>query len=161
MTFLTTGRHHRILKLNKRCSGLFFLADHALTTASEKLMPLDFYRASHQRIYEVMLDIGEKGEPVDLVTVTSELQSRKWLDEIGGVAYLSDLADSVPTASNIEYYSRIVEEKALLRRLIRVASDIVKEGYASEEEVDSILDQAEKNDSRGCSAKKTQAILWR
>lgn len=139
--------------------GAIFLADHALTTASERLMPEDFYRASHQRIFEVMLDIGEKGEPVDLVTVTAELQDRKWLDEIGGVAYLSDVADSVPTAANVEYYSKIVEEKALLRRLIRVATNIAKEGYASEEEVDSILDQAEKTILEVSQQKNTSSFV--
>ncbi|WP_078393242.1 replicative DNA helicase [Shouchella patagoniensis] len=139
--------------------GAIFLADHALTTASERLMPEDFYRASHQRIFEVMLDIGEKGEPVDLVTVTADLQDRKWLDEIGGVAYLSDVADSVPTAANVEYYSKIVEEKALLRRLIRVATNIAKEGYASEEEVDSILDQAEKTILEVSQQKNTSSFV--
>ncbi|AST95655.1 replicative DNA helicase [Shouchella clausii] len=139
--------------------GAIFLADHALTTASERLMPEDFYRASHQRIYEVMLDLGEKGEPVDLVTVTSELQNRGWLDDIGGVAYLADVAESVPTAANVEYYSRIVEEKSLLRRLIRVATNIAKEGYASEDEVDAILDQAEKTILEVAQRKNTSSFV--
>ncbi|MED4163373.1 DnaB-like helicase N-terminal domain-containing protein, partial [Halalkalibacterium halodurans] len=124
--------------------GAIFLEDHALVTASERLAPEDFYRAAHQRIYQVMLDLAEKGEPVDLVTVTAELQDRKALDDVGGVAYLGDLANAVPTAANVEYYSKIVEEKSLLRRLIRVATNIAQEGYASEEEVDAILDDAEK-----------------
>ncbi|WZX99791.1 replicative DNA helicase [Bacillus sp. FSL W7-1360] len=124
--------------------GACFLAGQAVTTASERLLPEDFYRVSHQRIYEVMLDLAERGEPVDLVTVTSTLQDRGWLDEIGGVTYLTDLANAVPTAANVEYYSRILEEKSLLRRLIRAATNIAKNGYASEEEVDAILDEAEK-----------------
>ncbi|SDC69755.1 replicative DNA helicase [Shouchella lonarensis] len=124
--------------------GACFLAGQAVTTASERLLPEDFYRVSHQRIYEVMLDLAERGEPVDLVTVTSTLQDRGWLDEIGGVTYLTDLANAVPTAANVEYYSKILEEKSLLRRLIRAATNIAKNGYASEEEVDAILDEAEK-----------------
>ncbi|WP_078429573.1 replicative DNA helicase [Alkalihalobacterium alkalinitrilicum] len=124
--------------------GAIFLEEQALVTASEQLLPDDFYRLSHQRIYEVMLFLAEKGEPVDLITVTSELQDRKWLDDIGGVSYLSDLANAVPTAANIEYYSKIVEEKSLLRRLIRVATNIAADGYTSEDEVDAILDGAEK-----------------
>ncbi|TSB47519.1 replicative DNA helicase [Alkalicoccobacillus porphyridii] len=124
--------------------GAIFLADTALITATERLIPEDFYRAAHQRIYQVMVELAEKGEPVDLVTVTSDLQDRKWLEEIGGVSYLGDIANAVPTAANVEYYSRIVEEKSVLRRLIRVATDIAAEGYASEEEVDTILNEAEK-----------------
>ncbi|WP_096186064.1 replicative DNA helicase [Evansella halocellulosilytica] len=125
--------------------GAIFLEDDALVTASERLVPEDFYRAAHQRIYTVMLELSQKGEPVDLVTVTSELQTKKWLEEIGGVSYLSDLANAVPTAANISYYSQIVEEKSLLRRLIRVATNIASEGYAADEDVDSILNEAEKS----------------
>ncbi|MCM3715960.1 replicative DNA helicase [Halalkalibacter oceani] len=139
--------------------GAIFLADEALVTASERLAPEDFYRAAHQRVYQVMLELAEKGEPVDLVTVTAELQDRKWLDDIGGVAYLGDLANAVPTAANVEYYSRIVEEKSLLRRLIKVATSIAAEGYASEEEVDAILDEAEKNILDVSQRKNTSAFI--
>jgi replicative DNA helicase len=124
--------------------GAVFLEPSSLTTASEILIPEDFYRASHQRIFNVMLTLNEKGEPVDLVTVTSELADLKLLEEIGGVSYLSDLANSVPTAANIEYYAKIVEEKSILRRLIRTATSIVTDGYARDDEVDVLLNEAEK-----------------
>ncbi|ADU32536.1 replicative DNA helicase [Evansella cellulosilytica] len=124
--------------------GAIFIDDQALVTASERLVPEDFYRAAHQRIYSVMLTIAQRGDPVDLITVTSELQTKKWLEEIGGVSYLSDLANAVPTAANIDYYSQMVEEKSLLRRLIRVATDIASDGYAADEDVDAILNEAEK-----------------
>lgn len=125
--------------------GAIFIADQALTAATDRLIAEDFYRAAHQRIFTVMLDLSAKGEPVDIVTVTSELQTKKWLEEIGGVSYLSDLANAVPTAANASYYSQIVEEKSLLRRLIRVATNITSEGYAADEDVDSILNDAEKS----------------
>ncbi|WP_416148041.1 replicative DNA helicase [Salipaludibacillus sp. HK11] len=125
--------------------GAIFIEDQALVTASDCLIPEDFYRPAHERIFTVMLDLSEKGEPVDIVTVTSELQTKKWLEEIGGVSYLSDLANAVPTAANARYYSEIVEEKSLLRRLIRVATNIASEGYAADEDVDSILNDAEKS----------------
>ncbi|MCF6410731.1 replicative DNA helicase [Pseudalkalibacillus salsuginis] len=125
--------------------GAVFLEPESLTTATELLMPEDFYRAAHQRIFSVMVDLTDKGEPIDLVTVTSELQDRKLLEEVGGVSYLSDLANSVPTAANIEYYGQIVEEKSLLRRLIRTATDIAANGYSREDEVEQILNEAEKN----------------
>ncbi|MCR6112659.1 replicative DNA helicase [Bacillus sp. A301a_S52] len=124
--------------------GAIFLEDQALITASERLIPEDFYRVAHQRIYTVMLELSSKSEPVDLVTVTSELETKNWLEETGGVSYLSDLANAVPTAANISYYSQIVEEKSLLRKLIRVATNIATEGYAADEDVEAILSDAEK-----------------
>ncbi|MBB5174759.1 replicative DNA helicase [Texcoconibacillus texcoconensis] len=138
--------------------GAIFLEGEALVTASERLDPDDFYRAAHQRLFQVMLTLGEKGEPVDLVTVTSELQDNKWLEEVGGVSYLSDLANAVPTAANIDYYSQIVEEKSLLRRLIRVATNIAAEGYAAEEEVENILNDAERTVLEIAQKKNTSAF---
>lgn len=125
--------------------GAIFLEPQAIASASEVLLAEDFYRASHQRIFEVMLQLSEKGEPIDLVTVTTALSNNKTLDEIGGVSYLSDLANSVPTAANIEYYTKIVEEKSTLRRLIKTATNIVTSGYSEEEELDGVLNDAEKS----------------
>ncbi|NER41661.1 replicative DNA helicase [Bacillus megaterium NBRC 15308 = ATCC 14581] len=125
--------------------GAIFLEPSSLTLASELLIPEDFYRASHQKIFTCMLKLSDQGEPVDLVTVTSELDDQKILEEVGGVSYLSDLANSVPTAANVEYYGKIVEEKSILRRLIRTATHIASEGYAREDEVEVLLNEAEKN----------------
>jgi replicative DNA helicase len=124
--------------------GAIFLEPSALTLASELVMPDDFYRASHQKIYDCMLNLSDRGEPVDLVTVTSELANLKLLEEVGGVSYLSDIAGSVPTAANIEYYAKIVEEKSILRRLIRTATNIAQDGYTREDEVAGLLNEAEK-----------------
>lgn len=124
--------------------GAVFLSKEALITAIEILRPEDFYKTAHQRIFQTMLDLYEKGEPVDLVTVTAELQDHKLLDDVGGVAYLTALAGSVPTAANVEYYARIVEEKSLLRRLILTATKIANEGYSREDEVGAIIADAEK-----------------
>ncbi|MBB6454445.1 replicative DNA helicase [Salirhabdus euzebyi] len=125
--------------------GAIFLEPQAIVAASELLLPDDFYRASHQKIYEIMLTLSDKGEPIDLVTVTTILSNKKMLDDVGGVSYLSDLANSVPTAANIEYYARIVEEKSTLRRLITAATNIVKTGFSEEEELDYVLNEAEKS----------------
>ncbi|GGJ64914.1 replicative DNA helicase [Anoxybacillus voinovskiensis] len=124
--------------------GAIFLDASALTLASEILIPEDFYRAAHQKIFHAMLKVADKGEPVDLVTVTAELADAKALEEVGGVSYLSELADSVPTAANVEYYARIVEEKSVLRRLIRTATSIAQDSYTREDEVDVLLNEAEK-----------------
>ncbi|TKD67673.1 replicative DNA helicase [Pseudalkalibacillus hwajinpoensis] len=139
--------------------GAVFLEIDALTTATEVLQPDDFYRAAHQKIFSVMIELSEKGEPVDLVTVTSELQDRKLLEEIGGVSYLSDLANSVPTAANVEYYSKIVEEKSILRRLIRAATDIASDGYAKENEIENLLSEAEKSIMEVSQRKNTGAFI--
>lgn len=124
--------------------GAIFLEPEAFSTASELLMPEDFYRAGHQRIFETMLRLSDRGEAIDVITVTSALQDSKHLDEAGGVSYLTEVAGSVPTAANISYYSKIVEEKALLRRLIRTATDIVTDTFTREDEVEDVLNEAEK-----------------
>src|SRR5699024_10294835 len=109
--------------------GAVFLEPEAFSSASEILAPDDFYRASHQRIFSSMVKLTDRGEPIDLVTVTTLLQNEATLDEAGGVSYLTDIASSVPTAANIMYYSKIVEEKALLRSMIRTATDVVTSAF--------------------------------
>lgn len=138
--------------------AIFLEPQTALMLASEILVPEDFYRSSHQKIFQSMLRLADKGEPVDLVTVTKDLADAKILDEVGGVSYLSDLANSVPTAANVEYYAKIVEEKSILRRLIRTATSIVQEGYNREDEVDSLLMDAEKNIMEVAQRKKAGAF---
>lgn len=125
--------------------GAIFLEPSSLTMASEILIPEDFYRGAHQKIFNVMLKLNDGGKAVDLVTVTEELNAAKMLEDTGGVSYLSELAGSVPTAANIEYYAKIVEEKSLLRRLIRTATNIAQDGYTREDEIDSLLGEAERS----------------
>ncbi|MGG3448850.1 MULTISPECIES: replicative DNA helicase [Bacillaceae] len=125
--------------------GAIFLEPSTLTVASEILIPEDFYRNAHQQIYLTMLKLGDHGKAVDVVTVTEDLAAAKQIEDVGGIAYLSELAASVPTAANIEYYARIVEEKSLLRRLIRTATTIAQDGYNREDEVEDLLSEAEKS----------------
>jgi len=125
--------------------GAIFLEPSALTVASEILIPEDFYRNAHQQIYLTMLKLGDHGKAVDVVTVTEDLASQKLIEDVGGISYLSELAAAVPTAANIEYYARIVEEKSLLRRLIRTATTIATDGYERENEVEGLLSEAEKS----------------
>jgi replicative DNA helicase len=133
------------LEAEQAVLGAIFLEPSSLTLASEILLPEDFYRGAHQRIFDAMLKLNDKGEAVDLITVTEELAAAKVLEDIGGISYLSDLAGSAPTAANIGYYAKIVEEKSILRRLIRTATEIAQEGYNREDEVDSLLSEAEKS----------------
>ncbi|MBA4494087.1 replicative DNA helicase [Paenactinomyces guangxiensis] len=124
--------------------GAIIIEPSVLVSVNERLKPEDFYRQAHQRLFQVINDLAEKGEPVDLVTLTSELQDKKLLDEVGGVTYLTELAGTVPTAANVDYYARIVEEKAILRRLIRTATQIAASGYSGSDEVTEVLDDAER-----------------
>lgn len=124
--------------------GAILIEPSVIVTVNERLRTEDFYRQGHQRLFQVMNDLTEKGEPVDLITLTSELQDRNCLDEVGGVTYLNELAESVPTAANVDYYAKIVEEKSLLRRLIHTSTQIAMSSYASGDEVAEIVDEAEK-----------------
>ena len=124
--------------------GAVLIEKEALITAAETLIPEDFYRQAHQRLFRVMLDLAERNEPVDLVTLTAELTDRQLLEDVGGVTYLTDLAGAVPTAANVEHYAHIVEEKAILRRLIQTATHIASTGYTGSEEVTDIIAEAER-----------------
>ncbi|MGE7112056.1 replicative DNA helicase [Lysinibacillus sp. NPDC047702] len=124
--------------------GAIFLDPQALITASEILLTDDFYHNAHKKIFETMLRLSDQGKAIDVVTVTEELSAKKEIEDVGGLSYLLELANAVPTAANIAHYAKIVEEKALLRRLIRVATKIVEDGYTREDEVEALLGEAEK-----------------
>src|SRR5699024_12521380 len=99
--------------------GAIFLEPEAFSTASELLVPEDFYRAAHQRIFETMMRLSDRAEAIDVITATSDLNDRKQLEEAGGASYLTEVAGRVPTAANIMYYSGIVEEQPLIRPQLR------------------------------------------
>lgn len=124
--------------------GSIFLEPESLIAASEHLTASDFYLSHHQKIFAAMLSLGEEGEPVDLVSVTTRLKDQGLLDEVGGVQYLSDLSLSVPSAANLPFYAKLVADKAILRRLIRTASEIAAQSYTGVDSVDTILTDAEK-----------------
>lgn len=125
--------------------GAVFLQPEALITASEILMPDDFYRQAHQYIFQAMLELSDQGKAVDVVTIYEALASTGKIEDVGGLPYLTELSGAVPTAANLEYYAHIVEDKALLRRLIRTATQIATDSYAREDEVETLMDEAEKN----------------
>ncbi|MGL4820430.1 MAG: replicative DNA helicase [Bacilli bacterium] len=138
--------------------GAVFLDPQALVTLSEMLMPDDFYRPSHSKIYATMLKLSSRGEPVDIVTVSAALKTEGILEEVGGIVYINQLADAVPTAANVGYYAGIVEEKSILRRLIRTATSIISEGYEREDEVQGLLDEAEKKILEVAQRKRSKAF---
>jgi len=131
------------LEAEQAVLGAILLEAEALITAMEHLRAEDFYSVAHQRIYDAIVGLNEDNKPLDLVTLMSRLQDQGELEEIGGVSYLAKLSGAVPTAANVEYYALIVAEKAMLRRLIRTATQIVSNGYAEGEDVGALLNDAE------------------
>lgn len=123
--------------------GALLIDKDAVVKVAEFLRPEQFYRDVHQQIYEAILKLYEEREPVDLVTVTSVLKKRKRLKKVGGAAYLTELAESVPTSSHIEYYGKIIHDTAVRRDLITASSKIAELGYKEELLVDELLDKAE------------------
>ncbi len=125
--------------------GCMLLDADVIPTVTELIKSEDFYRDDHREICEAIIDITEKAGPVDIITVSEQLQLRGMLDNIGGLDYLASITGAVPTTANARHYAKIVEEKALLRRLIKAASDISGMSYDASEEAAFVLDRAEKS----------------
>jgi len=123
--------------------GSMLLQEEAILHSIDILKPEDFYQKSHQIIFQCILDLFEKSRGVDLVTLTEELNRKNLLEKIGGVTYLTNLINSVPTAANIEYYSKIIEEKSILRHLINNTTKIISMAYEEKEDAKILLDKAE------------------
>ena len=124
--------------------GCLMLDKNAVVKVADFLKPRDFYRKSHQDIYQCNLDLFEKGEPIDLLSLSNRLKEKTQLEEIGGNGYLTELINSVPTASNVFSYAKIVQQKRILRDLINVSHEIGVLGYNETEDTDFLLDEAEK-----------------
>ena len=124
--------------------GSMFLTKKALEKAMEVLNEEIFYLDSHRKIFLAIKDVSSKGFSVDLTTVVDELNNRNWLNQIGGVEYLTEIIESVPSASNIDEYIQIIEQKAVLRKLIDSATDILTESYDTSNDLTEVLEEAEK-----------------
>ena len=116
----------------------------AVASAIEVLKPDDFYADYNKTIYEAIMNIYAKAEPIDIITVKNELTSLEKLEAVGGLEYLASLPEKVPTTANVEKYVKIVEEKSLLRNLIKTANNLIELGYNQNEDVENIMDNAEK-----------------
>lgn len=124
--------------------GSMFLTKKALEKGLEVLTDDIFYLDSHSKIFTAIKDVKDKGFSVDLTTVVDELNNRSWLQQIGGIEYLTEIIESVPTAANIDEYIKIIEQKAVLRKLIDSATDILKESYDTSNDLTNVLEEAEK-----------------
>lgn len=147
--------------------GSMLVDKDAVITAIEILKPLDFYREDNKEIYSAMLELYGLGQQIDMITLSEQLKLRGTLEKVGNTSYIATLIDNVPTTSNIESYVKIVEQKSVLRQLIKVANDIIQMGYSQTEEVDTIIEQTEKmvfdlvqnRNSRGYSSIKEVLII--
>jgi replicative DNA helicase len=131
------------LEAERSILGAILLDNHALNAAVEKLRAEDFFLTQHRHIFERMIQLGEKQQAIDTVTLMEDLSRSGTLESAGGVAYLSQLADGLPRVTNVQHYARIVKEKAVLRSLIFSASAIQEQALAAGDEADIILDRAE------------------
>jgi replicative DNA helicase len=131
------------LEAERSVLGAILVHNDAFNLAVQVIDAGDFYRDAHRRIFEKMIALNERNQAIDFVTLREELSRSGEIDEVGGPAYVSSLADGVPRATNVEYYARIVKEKSTLRNLIYAANKILTNAYEADQEADLILDEAE------------------
>ncbi len=147
MAETAVAAHERTLPHNldaeRSVLGAVLLDNEAFNTAIAIITPESFFRDAHRRIFERMVQLTERRHAIDFVTLREELAKAGELEEVGGATYLASLVDGVPRATNVEYYARIVREKATLRSLIYAANKIVGNAYEADQDADLILDDAE------------------
>jgi replicative DNA helicase len=131
------------LEAERSVLGAILINNNAFNVAAELVDSGDFFRDAHRRVFDTMVNLNERGQAIDLVTLKDELVRSGGLDDVGGAAYIAALVDGVPRSTNVEYYARIVKERATLRNLIQSANRILGMAYRAEEDSDTLLDQAE------------------
>src|SRR3989338_1407320 len=124
--------------------GSIMLRPEALFDITDQITPDSFYSEKHRIIYETMMELHTKRSPIDLLTVSTRLKEKGWLDQIGGNTYLTELVNVVPSSSNIGHYAEIVQKKYMMRRLIEASDHISQIGYDENSELEEMLDNAEK-----------------
>ncbi len=132
------------LEAEESVLGGILIENDALNLVLDTVKSEDFYRKAHRKIFDCAVNLYERNEPVDLITLTNELKKAEELEGVGGAAYLASLVDKVPTAANIMHYAKIVREKAILRHIIRASTDIIEESYQEGEDIEEFLDSTEK-----------------
>lgn len=132
------------LEAEQAVLGALMLDPESGSSVFEILQPEDFYRDNHRLIFSAIQALFEKGDPIDLVSVAETLRQQGRLEQVGGITTISEIARSVPSAVNVDYYAKLVTEKALLRQLIRASNSILERGYEPGEEARNLLEEAEK-----------------
>ncbi len=132
------------IEAEKSALGSLMMDKDAIIKVADFLRPEDFYKKSHELIYQAAEYLFSKGEPIDLISISSKLKEKNQLEEVGGIGYLTELINTVPTASHILSYAKMVQKKRILRDLIQAGQDITLLGYEEAQEADQLLDSAEK-----------------
>lgn len=132
------------ISAEKAILGAVFLNPEALADVMEQVEPDDFYSRQHQILFQSMIELNDADQPIDVLTMKSSLETKNQLDDAGGVAYLAELTNSVPSARNAAYYAKIVSAKSRLRQLIRTSTDIIALAQKQDDDVENILDEAER-----------------
>ena len=128
----------------ERCVlGAVLIHNDAFNQAAELIDADDFFRDAHRRVFDKMVDLNERSEVIDLVTLKNELERSGDLEGVGGPAYIAGLVDGVPRSTHVEYYAQIVKEKSTRRKIISAANDILQTAYSGEGGAETVLDQAE------------------
>lgn len=136
---------HHSIEAEQAVLGAIFLDSSKISIANEELTPTDFYDSVHNLLFDVMVTLYMEGIEIDLVTVTERVNKKGKLEEIGGISYLAQLAQSPPTAANIQYYINIVKEKSILRNVVKTCQSIIDKTYESDEGLEEVLNYAEKS----------------
>ena len=139
----------------KAVLGSAFLSKTALQKICDELSPEHFYSEANVKIFETLQELNDEDKPIDITIVTNKLSEKKILSQVGNVEYLSEIIDSVPSASNVEYYINIVKEKMIGRKIIETATDIANDAYASEDSIYDVLENAEMKMLRIGNMRKT------
>lgn len=147
------------IEAEKSLLGSLMIDKDAIIKIADFLHADDFYKRSHSQIYQAIEDLFSKGEPIDLISISSKLKEKEQLENVGGVAYLTELINTVPTASHVSTYAKIVQKKRILRDLINAGEDIVLMGYEESEEADELLDGAERKIFSITQKNLTQSFL--
>ena len=132
------------LEAEQAVIGSMLTDKEAVISAIESLSDSDFYREDNRLIYSAIMNLYNRGDAIDIITLKSELSSMGKLEAVGGLEYLAELPEKVPTTANVDKYIKIVEEKSSLRTLIRTANELITLGYDPTQEVDELMDNAEK-----------------
>lgn len=133
------------IELEEAVLGAIMLEKDALTSIIDVLKPEAFYKEAHQRIFEAIIALFTKSQPVDILTVTNELRVLGFLEIVGGPYYITQLTSRIASGANVEYHARIISEKHIQRELIRISSEIIRDAYEDTTDVFDLLDNAEKN----------------
>jgi replicative DNA helicase len=132
------------LEAEQSVLGALMLDKNAVASVADLLIADDFYKKAHGVIYESVLRLWEKREPIDILSVTSDLKKGKRLEDIGGSSYLTELVNSVPTSAHVTHYAKIVKERRVLRQLIDISSVITEGAFSTDGDIEEFLDSVEK-----------------